>query len=348
MPLLKNRGAQRNRAWRRGRSGCRQSECGPHAARRRHPSNLAHGEEGDSPHLRQLSLCIGLASPVAQPRNTGLRRRLVLLAGMHLSARGSGLAARSGCAGQLRARSHRHRIPLGLLMLEQGWISQDNLRAALAAQRSAGCGKIGEWLVRQRSSSEERVTRTLGLQWGCPVLSIDFHNPGDLTALLPRLFVDAFGALPLRLAAGKILYLGFEDRVDPALALAIERMTGLRVEAGLVESSQFRPAHARALEERFPSAGLIEAATEQALAQALGKAIEESRSCGGAPGARARLLLASTLAASPGGSFTRGGRDPRRDCLDGATLIARPDRAKCGLEMQKKERCNEPSKRAGK
>ncbi|MGH9564226.1 MAG: hypothetical protein ACRD3S_22465, partial [Terracidiphilus sp.] len=172
---------------------------------------------------------------------------------------------------------HRHRIPLGLAMLDQGWISQGDLRAALAAQRSAGCGKLGEWLVRQGSTSEAMVTRALGLQWGCPVLSIDFHNPGDLTSLLPRLFVDAFGALPLRLAAGKILYLGFDDRIDPALALAIERMTGLRVEAGLVESSLFRPAHARALEARYPSAGLMEAANEPALAQALAKAIEESR-----------------------------------------------------------------------
>jgi hypothetical protein len=89
--------------------------------------------------------------------------------------------------------------------------------------------------------------------------------------------VDAFGALPLRVAAGRILYLGFEDRVDPALALASERMTGLHVEVGLVEGSRFRPAHARALEARFPPVELMEAATEQALAMALTRAIEESR-----------------------------------------------------------------------
>jgi len=173
--------------------------------------------------------------------------------------------------------AYRHRIPLGLAMLEQGWITQGELRTALAAQRTAGSGKLGEWLVRQRSSSEELVTRALGLQWGCPVLSMEFHHPEDLTALLPRLFIDAFGALPLRLAAGRILYLGFEDRVDPALALATERMTGLDVEAGLVQGSLFRPAHARALESRFPSLELIETATEQALAMALAKALEESR-----------------------------------------------------------------------
>jgi hypothetical protein len=173
--------------------------------------------------------------------------------------------------------THRHRIPLGLAMLEQGWITQEELRTALAAQRAAGSGKLGEWLVRQRTSNEELVTRALGLQWSCPVLSMEFHNPEDLTVLLPRLFIDAFGALPLRVAAGKILYLGFEDRVDPALALATERMTGLHVEAGLVQGSFFRPAHARALESRFPSVELIEAATEQALAMALAKALEESR-----------------------------------------------------------------------
>jgi hypothetical protein len=173
--------------------------------------------------------------------------------------------------------NYRHRIPLGLAMLEQGWITPIALRAALAAQRTAGRGRLGEWLVRQRSSSEELVTRALGLQWGCPVLNMEFHHPEDLTALLPRLFIDAFGALPLRVAAAKILYLGFEDRIDPALALATERMTGLHVETGLVQGSFFRPAHALALESRFPSVELIEAATEQALALALTKAVEEAR-----------------------------------------------------------------------
>ncbi len=173
--------------------------------------------------------------------------------------------------------SHRHRIPLGLAMLEQGWITQQELRAALAAQRAAGRGRLGQWLIRQGSASEEMVTRALGLQWGCPVLRLESHHPGSLAALLPRFFVDAFGALPLRVAAGKILYLGFEDRVDPALALAVERMTGLRVEVGLVEGSQFRLAHGQALEARYPPAELIEAATEEAMASVLVRAIEKQR-----------------------------------------------------------------------
>jgi hypothetical protein len=173
--------------------------------------------------------------------------------------------------------SHRHRIPLGLAMLEQGWITSEQLRHALEAQRQAGSGRLGYWLVRQQGISEELVTRALGLQWSCPVLGMDFHDAEGLTTLVPRLFVDAFGAMPLRVAAGKILYLGFEDRLDPALALAVERMTGLRVESGLVEESQFRPAHTRMLRARFPAVELIEASSELAMANALAKAVERMR-----------------------------------------------------------------------
>jgi hypothetical protein len=81
----------------------------------------------------------------------------------------------------------------------------------------------------------------------------------------------------LRVAAGRILYLGFEDHLDAALALAIERMTGLEVVGGLIQESQFHPAHSRLLEARFPAAELIEAATEPALASAFAKAVERTR-----------------------------------------------------------------------
>ena len=175
------------------------------------------------------------------------------------------------------AEVRRHRVPLGLTMLEQGWITAGQLRRALEAQRAAGGGRLGSWLVRQQGVSEKLVTRGLGLQWSCPVLALDFHDAEALTVMLPRLFVDAFGALPLRVAAGKLLYLGFEDRLDPVLALAIERMTRLRVESGLVQGSQFGPAHTRMLGARFPRIELVEAVSEQAVVHVLAKAIEKTR-----------------------------------------------------------------------
>jgi hypothetical protein len=187
-------------------------------------------------------------------------------------------AVRRELEGRLSAPEvHRHRIPIGLTMLEQGWITRDQLRGALEAQRTAGGGRLGHWLVRQQGVSEKLVARALGLQWSCPVLPLDFHDAEALTGLLPRLFIDAFGALPLRIAAGKLLYLGFEDRLDPVLALAIERMTGLRVESGLVQGSLFAPAHLRMLGAKFPPVELIEAASELAVVHVLAKAIEKAR-----------------------------------------------------------------------
>jgi len=177
----------------------------------------------------------------------------------------------------LAAESHQHRIPLGLVMLEQGWITSGQLRQALDAQRVAKAGRLGQWLVRQQGVSEQLVTRALGLQWSCPVLPLEFHDAEALAVLAPRLFVDAFGALPLRMAAGQLLYLGFQDRLDPIVALAVERMSGLRVESGLVPESQFGPAHARMLSAKFPAVELMEAVSEQALAHALSKSIEQAR-----------------------------------------------------------------------
>jgi hypothetical protein len=170
-----------------------------------------------------------------------------------------------------------HRIPLGLVMLEQGWISAVQLKRAVEAQRTSGGGRLGGWLVRREGVREELVTRALGLQWSCPVLAVDQHDPEAMTAFLPRLFVDAFGALPLRAAAGKLLYLGFEERLDPALSLAVERMTGMRVESGLMQGSLFRAAHTRLLAARFPPVELIEAASEPAAAQAIARAVEKVR-----------------------------------------------------------------------
>jgi hypothetical protein len=175
---------------------------------------------------------------------------------------------------------HRHRIPLGLTMLEQGWITADQLRGALEAQKAAGAGRLGHWLARKHGVSEKLVTRALSLQWSCPVLPLDYHDAEALTTLLPRFFVDAFGALPLRVAAGKLLYLGFEDRLDPVLALAIERMTGLRVESGVVQGSLFGPAHTRMLGAKFPRAELVEASSEVGAVHAVSKAIEKTRPTG--------------------------------------------------------------------
>jgi hypothetical protein len=143
---------------------------------------------------------------------------------------------------------HRHRVPLGLMMLAQGWITQAQLRKALDAQREHGTGRIGDWLIAECGVDPEKVTRALSMQWGCPVLTTDGFSPDAMALTMPRIFAEEFGFLPLRVAGSRILYLGFEDRMDASAALALEQMSDLKAESGLVDEAHFRAARRKMLE----------------------------------------------------------------------------------------------------
>lgn len=142
---------------------------------------------------------------------------------------------------------HRHRVPLGLLMLAQGWITHPQLQKALAAQREGGRGRIGEWLMSECGLEPEQIVRGLSMQWGCPVLTTEGFAPEAMALVVPKLFVEKFGLLPLRVAGSRILYLGFADRLDASSAFATEQMTDLKVESGVIEGAAFEAARRRLL-----------------------------------------------------------------------------------------------------
>ena len=155
-------------------------------------------------------------------------------------------------------RQHLHRVPLGLVLLAQGLITQPQLQHALDVQRRAGRGRIGSWLVAECGLKEERVTRALGLQWNCPVLPMEGFDPAAMALLAPKALVERLGMVPLRIAGGRILYLAFEDQLDASAAFAMERMSGLKVESGLVDGAQLKAARQRLCEYDF-----VDAAFEQ-------------------------------------------------------------------------------------
>lgn len=150
-------------------------------------------------------------------------------------------------AASLLTSPHRHRVPLGLLMLAQGWITHSQLQRALAAQRESGTGRIGEWLISECGLEAEQIVRGLSMQWGCPVLTVEGFSPEAMALVMPKLFVERFGVLPLRVAGSRILYLGLADRLDASAAFAAEQMTELKVESGVLEEGQFEDARRRLL-----------------------------------------------------------------------------------------------------
>lgn len=173
--------------------------------------------------------------------------------------------------------AHRHRVPIGLVLLTQGFISHDHLKDALAAQRSGANMRLGEWLVAHRGLDEARLTRALALQWSCPVFTLQTHATGAPVTLVPRILAESFGFVPLRLKSSGILYLAFEDRIDHSLTLAVERMTGLRVESGLLSASEFRLAQQQLRRGGVARTRMIEAGNIDLLADALTRHIEKEK-----------------------------------------------------------------------
>lgn len=179
-------------------------------------------------------------------------------------------------AGAHSASAHRHRVPIGLVLLTQGWITHEQLKQALEAQRNGSGLRLGELLVANHGLDEARLTQALSLQWSCPVFSLEKHS-GPPVTILPRLLPESLGFVPLRLTASGILYLAFEDRIDHSLALAVERMTGLRVENGLLSASEFSQARERLEQGRFARARMIEASSLDLLAEAFTRHIEKEK-----------------------------------------------------------------------
>jgi hypothetical protein len=142
---------------------------------------------------------------------------------------------------------HRHRVPLGLVLLAQGWITHPQLQTALEAQRSSGQGRIGAWLAQSCGLEEDRIARGLSVQWNCPVLSTDGFSASAMALVMPKRFVAEFKIVPLRVAGSSLLYLAFEERMNAAASLAVEMMSGLKVENGLLPGSQFQTASASIL-----------------------------------------------------------------------------------------------------
>lgn len=158
-----------------------------------------------------------------------------------------------------------HRIPLGLLMLSRGQLTNPQLRSALEAQRTSGRGQIGYWLEELGFATEPQVTAALGLQWACPVLPSFAASDSRCAAMLPFRLLEKFRMLPVQFAAStRDLYLAFSQGVDYVALYAIERILDCRTEACLLSQSTMDRVLERIGHERHPSEMLFESSRDAA------------------------------------------------------------------------------------
>lgn len=173
-----------------------------------------------------------------------------------------------------------HCVPLGLVLVEQGRLSLDQLHQALADRAAAGAEaatRMGEWLVSSGVLDEAAVTAGLSAQWRAPVFSLRAYEPGSIASAMPGILSEAFGALPLGQAEGGLLCLAFDGTIDRSLGYGLERMLGLRVLAGIAADSEFRAARSRFCRLRGAKTTIAEAADAEALVRAITAELEREK-----------------------------------------------------------------------
>jgi Type II secretion system (T2SS), protein E, N-terminal domain len=131
------------------------------------------------------------------------------------------------------------RIPLGLLLLGRGIINEDELKAALLAQKEQGTGRLGRWLVQLGSVSTHDVSTALAAQWGCAVFPLENDTRyRDCAQMLPLVLLESSRMLPVHYLAGTHwLFLGFSEDIDRTTIYSIERLLDSRTEPCVVSES---------------------------------------------------------------------------------------------------------------
>lgn len=137
-----------------------------------------------------------------------------------------------------------HRVPLGLLLLGRGIISDVQLKSALEAQREAGVDRLGRWLVRLGVASAEDVSTALAAQWGCGLFPIERdHRYRECSLMLPLALLESSRMLPVHfLPASELLFVAFSEDIDHTSLYSIERLRGGRTEPCVVTESAMEQA----------------------------------------------------------------------------------------------------------
>jgi len=132
----------------------------------------------------------------------------------------------------------RTTMPMGLMMLSRGVISDPQLRDAIAMQHDSG-EKIGTCLQRMGCISFEDIASVVATQWGCPVFPAESVQPA-CSMLIPLSLVESFRMLPVHLVTqGRRLFVGFCDKINHTALISIERMLACKTEACVIPEPKF-------------------------------------------------------------------------------------------------------------
>ena len=133
-------------------------------------------------------------------------------------------------AGDLAGRPRDKRV--GELLIEEGLISDEQLKQALEVQMQKG-GKLFEVLIAQKTLTKDQLHAFLSRQSGVPAIDLrNYEIPRELVPIVPPEFAREHVVLPID-KLGKLLTVGMACPLDTVTIQELERITGLKVKAML-------------------------------------------------------------------------------------------------------------------
>ena len=129
-------------------------------------------------------------------------------------------------------KARTRRIPLGLLMLSRGALTNDQLWRALNEQKQAGRGRVGEWMTSLGFAQQADITAALAMQWSCPLLR-KLPLVTD-TCGIPWHLLQSLRMLPIHYSrAASTVHIAFADEIAYPALISVEQMLNVKTEACL-------------------------------------------------------------------------------------------------------------------
>lgn len=135
------------------------------------------------------------------------------------------------CRPKEEARLSR-RVPLGLLLLSRGELTEQQLRHALESQQQNHGLRLGQWIAKLGYASQQQITAALGAQWSCPVLKSFPQDIGECAIpfrLLQRLRMAPVHFNPVT----RVIHIAFAADIEYSALLGIEQILDCKAVACL-------------------------------------------------------------------------------------------------------------------
>lgn len=135
-------------------------------------------------------------------------------------------------------KARTSRVPLGLLLLQRGVLTAEQLRLALEQHRSTGLN-FGDAVQQLGFATPEQVTAAVAAQWACPVFPLGDRRL-DVQVRVPRQFLELYGMLPVHYSESeRRLLIGFVSGVQHQVLYTIGHMTSCTVAPCFITAREY-------------------------------------------------------------------------------------------------------------